>query len=328
MPTKKQLENIKAQMGHAFEVDINGNLTLKPHFNIPPFKLIFVEGGEFIMGDGKMENEPKHKVEVSSFFMAEHQLTQEVYKAVTDKEPSDFTGINHPVEQVSWIDAVGFCNKLNGIIGLSDVCDKDYNFLGRDGKRTNNIADVQGFRLPTEAEWEYAARGGGGGGGGVETHGRASLQYAGSNNLDDVGWYDDNNKYETKPVGLRFPNHLGLYDMSGNVWEWCWDWYEEDLGTYVETGKVVYSVDRSNAPVIEFSPSFIRRDGRLVKGRIWAEMYRLEGGTLVYKGADFEAWYDRIVRWLRRRFRRVEGVDGYFGQKALEWYREGGKLSK
>ncbi|MFB0534604.1 MAG: hypothetical protein ACETWR_06450 [Anaerolineae bacterium] len=104
--------------------------------------------------------------------------------------------------------------------------------------------------------------------------------------------------------------------------------YKEELGAYIETGKVIYSVDRLNAPVIEFSPSFIRRDGQLVRGRIWAEMYRQEGGTLVHKGADFESWYDRIARWLRRNFKRAEGIDGYFGPQALEWYQEGGKLSK
>jgi hypothetical protein len=105
--------------------------------------------------------------------------------------------------------------------------------------------------------------------------------------------------------------------------------YREEIGAYVETDEVIYSVNRSNAPVIEFSPSFVRSsDRQLVKGRIWAEMYRLEGNALIHKGKDFESWYDRVARWLRRNFKRVKGVDGYLGSRALEWYQEGGKLSK
>lgn len=104
--------------------------------------------------------------------------------------------------------------------------------------------------------------------------------------------------------------------------------YREELGAYIETGDVLYFINSSNAPVIEFSPSFLRSDGELTQGRIWAEMYRLEGNALVYKGEGFESWYDQVARWLRRRFKRVEGVDGYLGPQALKWYQEGGKLGR
>ena len=104
--------------------------------------------------------------------------------------------------------------------------------------------------------------------------------------------------------------------------------YREELGAFIETAEVAYRVDTLNAPVIEFSPSFIRRDGRLVKGRIWAEMYRIEGGATFHKGMDFESWYDRIARWLRRNLFRVEGLDGRFGRHALEWYQKGGQVTQ
>lgn len=104
--------------------------------------------------------------------------------------------------------------------------------------------------------------------------------------------------------------------------------YDEEQGVYVETGEVRYSIDVLNAHVIEYIPSFIRDDGQLVQGRIWAEMYRLENDKLVYKGTNFESWYDQVARWLRRNFKRAKDIDGYFGPQALEWYRGGGLLSR
>jgi hypothetical protein len=104
--------------------------------------------------------------------------------------------------------------------------------------------------------------------------------------------------------------------------------YSEEQGAYIETGQIAYFIDRMHAPVIEFSPSFLRTDGSLVKGRIWAEMAVWEGEVLTYKGKEFEAWYDQIARWLRRNFKRVEGQDGYLGPQALDWYQKGGKLGK
>lgn len=103
--------------------------------------------------------------------------------------------------------------------------------------------------------------------------------------------------------------------------------YKGEIGAFIETGKVIYSVNTPSAYVVEFSPSFVR-GSELVKGRIWANMYRLEGDALVYKGKDFESWYDRIAQWLRRNFKRIRGVDGYLGPQALKWYQGGGKLSR
>ena len=225
MNTEECFALIETNFKHLFAIDrAKNSITLRLDLgNIPPFKLVCVEGGEFLMGEnGEYDGEkPPHRVSVSSFFMAEVPVTQELYNGITGKNPSKFEGVNHPVESVSWYDAVAFCNQLNKLLALP----KPYS--GKDEETKCNF-HCAAFRLPTEAEWEYAARGGN-----VETHGRASLsgspqqfEYAGSNNLNKVAWYGQNNGYETKPVGLKYPNRLGLYDMSGNVYEWCWDRYD------------------------------------------------------------------------------------------------------
>ena len=157
--------------------------------------MVPVEGGEFDMGDehGDLWDwcRPAHQVKVSDFYLGKHPVTQELWEAVMGDNPSFFKGKQRPVERVSWEDAQIFIKKLNGITGKH-------------------------FRLPSEGEWEYAARGG--------PH-KSPYRYAGSDKLKEVGWFEDNSHGETKPVGLKAPNELGLYDMSGNVWEWCEDWY-------------------------------------------------------------------------------------------------------
>ncbi len=157
--------------------------------------MVYVEGGTFTMGDtseqGNPTEKPAHQVTVSSFSIGKYEVTQEEWQAVMGNNPSRFKGAKRPVEEVNWNDCQEFIRKLNAMTG----------------KR---------FRLPTEAEWEYAARGG---------NRSIGYKYAGSNNLERVAWYNSNSVKTTHDVGQKTPNELGLYDMSGNVWEWCQDWY-------------------------------------------------------------------------------------------------------
>lgn len=160
------------------------------------FVMIPVEGGTFQMGATSEqkkpwdEEKPAHSVTLSSYSIGETEVTQALWQAVMGTNPSKFKGQNRPVECISWGDCQTFIQKLNALTGKN-------------------------FRLPTEAEWEYAARGGSNGKG---------YTYAGSNILDLVAWYGNNSKSRTHTVKTKAPNELGIYDMSGNVWEWCQDW--------------------------------------------------------------------------------------------------------
>ncbi len=187
----------------------------------PPFiKMVFVEGGTFQMGDtwgdGGSDEKPVHTVTVDSFYIGKYEVTQPEYLLIMKNNPSHFTGggdfFPHPVEQVSWYDAVNFCNQLSIHEGL-EPC-----YTIKDTDVTCDFTK-NGYRLPTEAEWEYAARGG---------NQSQGYKYSGSNNPDDVAWYSDNSGNQTHEVGTKQPNELGIYDMTGNVWEWCWDWYDSE----------------------------------------------------------------------------------------------------
>ena len=157
------------------------------------FTMVLVNGGTFQMGSttGDSDEKPVHSVTLSSYYIGQTEVTQALWKAVMGSNPCKYDiGDNRPVQNVSWNDCQTFIQKLNQLTG-------------------------ERFRLPTEAEWEYAAKGG---------NRSKGYTYSGSNSIDNVAWYTDNSSRESHPVATKAPNELGIYDMTGNVWEWCQDW--------------------------------------------------------------------------------------------------------
>ncbi len=195
-PFSREIEVSDAARSFALKMEsLSGNRTFT--VNGVTFTMVAVKGGTFQMGATSEQKkffkheQPVHSVTLSDYYIGETEVTQALWTAVMGSNPSYFKGDNLPVEQVSWKDCQKFIEKLNQLTGES-------------------------FRLPTEAEWEYAARGG---------NNSRGYQYSGSNSLNDVAWYGRNSGNKTYAVKTKQPNELGIYDMSGNVWEWCQDWY-------------------------------------------------------------------------------------------------------
>ena len=202
------------------------------------FTMVRVQGGTFTMGatpeqgdDASILEKPAHRVTLSDYYIGQTEVTQALWQALMGNNPSRFKGSDNPVECVSWNDCQEFIKKLNALTGKT-------------------------FSLPTEAQWEFAARGG---------NKSKGYKYAGSNNLEEVAWYYDNSydkgenhpDYGTHSVATKQPNELGLYDMSGNVCEWCNDWYSD------------YSSSAQTNPI---GPS--TGSSRVLRGGVWLSSAR------------------------------------------------------
>jgi formylglycine-generating enzyme required for sulfatase activity len=175
-------------------------------------QMVEIPGGKIELRDDRTKQQ--WIVELEPFLLAKFPVTQDLYYALMNESPSSFKGNRQPVETVTWKDAVTFCNALSARTGLKPC----YSFH-TDSEEITLDAKADGFRLPTEAEWEYACKAG-----------TTGIRYG---ELDSIAWYKDNSEKTTHDVGMKEPNPWGLYDMLGNVWEWCSDIYDETVyGSY------------------------------------------------------------------------------------------------
>jgi len=245
--------------GVTTELNVNMQRTAQTISNKkePIGNMVYVEGGTYMMGsdEGESDEKPVHRVTLNSFYIGKYEVTQKEWQEIMGGNPSYFKGDDLPVEKVSWNDVQEYLRKLNAKTG---------------GK----------YRLPTEAEWEYAARGG------ASTGSATALKYSGSNNVGDVAWYNGNSGSKTHTVGTKPPNELGIYDMSGNVWEWCADWYDKNY----------YASSPSNNPQGPSSGT-----SRVLRGGCWVN--NVYGCRSAYR-----SWYNPDVRYNSVGFRVVQDL--------------------
>ena len=197
-----------------FSVEVNGIMSNIKNLNIeklPPIDMIEIPAGDFYMGSetGFEDEAPVHKVTISnSFYISKYEISNRLWHAVTGNTNIDNYFDFYPAFGISWMEAVKFCNSLSNLYGLDTCYEIDANNV--------TYVNASGFRLPTEAEWEYACRAG------------TDTDYGGNNILADMGWYSDNSAYKLQIYGEKAANDFGIYDMHGNVWEWCRDYYADD----------------------------------------------------------------------------------------------------
>jgi len=182
---------------------------------LPKIDTVEIVGGNFTMGsrDGLKDEQPEHEVSISgTLIVSKFEISQRMFSQVMGYNPSIVKDNRLPVDSIEWSVAVDFCNKLSVLYGLKPV----YQFTGNNATWDTT---ANGWRLPTEAEWEYICKAG------------SNSDYSGSNVVDHLGWYNMNSGLQSHPIGTKQANAYGLYDIHGNVWEWCWDWYSSEYYT-------------------------------------------------------------------------------------------------
>lgn len=239
--------------------------------------MVYVDGGQYTSTSWEQSGQRISRVTVNAFQISAYEVTLDEWRAFVDDTGMEFdwsrrlrntiAGGGAPEQRsgstamyhITWIEAVRYCNWLSRKLGYQEVyaideLDDEIEVIWH--------ADRIGFRLPTEAEWEYAARGG---------QRATATTYAGSDNIDEVAWYGDNSSFRVREVGRKKPNELGIYDMTGNVWEWCWDYYDVDYTPHNTVDPV--GPFRANAPGLFDNPDW-------------------EGGARVVRGCGFFAFTD------------------------------------
>jgi len=244
-------------------------------------EMLLIPAGEFIMGSdqGQDDEKPPHRVKIDAFYLDKFEVTQEDYEKMMGRNPAKFKGADRPVERVSWFAAIQYCNMRSAREGLSPCYDLQT-------LKCNFQAD--GYRLPTEAEWEYACKAG-----------TNTIYYFGNttSRLGQYAWYKANANKTSHPVGQKRPNPWGLYDMLGNVWEWCNDFYDQ----------AYYYKKQQENPT---GPA--EGDERVLRGGSWASTARYTRSSVRYSEtpgfADvcfgYEAYGFRCVRKAVRMWKR------------------------